>query len=186
MDGLLAQYAGGPESASYAFPFPPFREQRSGRHRRHRAAAAQGMAQEAQAPADRTPRRPSRGGSAAIWPRKRQSLPDSDPRRRPVKAILKSVSRSFYLTIKFLHRPLRETVSLACPARALPTRSLTRRRFRCDSPHDSARPSPASSPAKRVSRRSLETAAALRGATERSRPSAPLIEHLHGCINLAR
>jgi farnesyl-diphosphate farnesyltransferase len=30
-----------------------------------------------------------------------------------VKAILKSVSRSFYLTIKFLTRPLRETVSLA-------------------------------------------------------------------------
>jgi farnesyl-diphosphate farnesyltransferase len=30
-----------------------------------------------------------------------------------VKAVLKSVSRSFYLTIRFLPRPLRETVSLA-------------------------------------------------------------------------
>ena len=114
MDGLLAQYAGGPESQpGYAFPFATLyaskdpvaidaialRQLEEWRKRR-------------KLPPIETPRRPRHGGGA-IWPRKRQSLPDPDPRRRPVKAILKSVSRSFYLTIKFLPRPLREPVSLA-------------------------------------------------------------------------
>ena len=114
MDGLLAQYAGGPESQpGYAFPFATLYASKDPvAIDCHRAAATRGVAQETKAAANQTPRR-SRHGGGAIWPRKCRSFADRNSRRRPVKAILKSVSRSFYLTIKFLPRPLREPVSLA-------------------------------------------------------------------------
>src|SRR5450432_871641 len=70
------------------------------------------MAQERKAAADQADGRARHGG----WPDrfgKCESCADPNPRCWPVKAILRSVSRSFYLTIRFLPRPLREPVSLA-------------------------------------------------------------------------
>ena len=114
MDGLLAQYAGGPESQpGYAFPFATLYASKDPvAIDAIVAPAARGVAQETEAAADQAPRR-TRDGGGAVWPRECRSLAHRDPRRRAVKAILKSVSRSFYLTIRFLPRPLREPVSLA-------------------------------------------------------------------------
>ena len=88
------------------------RQQRSGRDRFRRRPPDREMAEGKQISHDRSDRR-ARGRRGADGARECRALSHRGPQRRPVKAILKSVSRSFYLTIRFLPRPLREPIGLA-------------------------------------------------------------------------
>ena len=174
MDGLQAQYAGGPESQpGYSFPFATLYASKDPvAIDADRAAATRGVAQETEAAADQTPRR-SRHGGGATRPGKCRSFANRNSRRRPVKAILKSVSRSFYLTIRFLPRPLREPVSLAyLLARATDTMADTAAipaATRLTTLRDFARVIAGELDFDAVA----ETAARFRGATERSARARP-------------
>ena len=70
------------------------------------------MARKTEVAAHWSHRRARRSG-CANGSRKFEPIQDRDPRRWAVNAILKSVSRSFYLTIRLLPRALRAPVSLA-------------------------------------------------------------------------
>ena len=186
MDGLLAQYAGGPESQpNYAFPFATLYASKD-------PVAIDAIAlrqleewrKKRQAPADQAPRRARhRGRAIRSW--QRQSFPDRNPRRRPVKAILKSVSRSFYLI---------DPVSTAAAARTGQPRLPARARDRHDRGHrrDSGGATPNDSAANwRASSRAnvdFDTIAeSLRefAAQQSDPPERTLIENLRGCILLA-